>query len=135
MTSPRVILVADDPAFSQAVQVQLGEHAGQIVFAGSYANLPELLTSDSDGLLLLAVTNAAELTAARMLVQQLVLQKWPVVVVFLDALGSASRLSNLDRHVSRRLRWPEDAGRLAVLVKELDRDRLFRFAAADTLED
>src|SRR5439155_4542581 len=42
---------------------------------------------------------------------------------------------NLDRQVSRRLHWPEDAHRLSVLAKELDRDRHFRFAAAESLED
>ncbi len=103
--------------------------------AVSYAEVTEQLTCDSDGLLLLAVSNAAEQSAARLLVQQLILQKWPALVVILDAVGPAARLNSLDRHVSRRLRWPEDAGRLAVLVKELDRGRLFRFAGADTLED
>jgi DNA-binding NtrC family response regulator len=132
MASPRVVLVADDPVFSQAVQAQLHEQVGQ---SAAYADIAEQLTCDSDGLLLLAVTNAAEHAATRQLVQQLALQKWPTLVVLLDALGTASRLSSLDRHVSRRLRWPEDAGRLAVLVKELDRSRLFRFAASATLED
>lgn len=135
MASPRVVLVADDPAFSQAVQEHLREHAGQTAFAGSYAALAEQLTCDSDGLLLLGVANLAEQAQARQLVQQFVLQKWPAVIVILDALGAASRLSSLDRHVSRRLRWPEDANRLTVLAKELDRSRLFRFAAAETLED
>ena len=101
----------------------------------SYAGIAEQLTCDSDGLLLLAVSNLAEQTQARQLVQQLVLQKWPPLVVLLDALGAASRLANLDRHVSRRLRWPDDAHRLTVLVKELDRDRCFRFAADEGLED
>lgn len=135
MASPRVVLVADDSALSQAVQVHLRESTGQTAFASSYADIAEQITCDSDGLLLLVVASAAEQSYARQIVQQLVLQKWPALIVMLDALGPASRLGNLDRYVSRRLRWPEDAGRLSVLVKELDRGRLFRFAEAISMED
>ena len=135
MASPRVVLVADDSAFTHSVQAHLREHAGHAALALSYAGIAEQLTCDSDGLLLLGVSNLTEYAQARQLVQQLVLQKWPSLVVLLDALGPTSRLANLDRHVSRWLRWTEDAHRLAILVKELDRDRSFRFAADENLED
>jgi two-component system response regulator HydG len=135
MASPRVVLVADDSAFAQAVQNLLREQAGHAALTASYAGIAEKLTCDSDGLLLLSVSNLAEHAQAKHLVQQLVLQKWPALVVLLDALGPASRLANLDRHVSRRLRWTDDAHRLAILVKELDRDRSFRFATDENLED
>lgn len=135
MASPRVVLVADDSAFAQAVQHHLREQAGQAAVAATYAGIAEQLTCDSDGLLLLGVSNLAEQAQARQLVQQLVLQKWPALVVLLDALGPTSRLDNLDRHVSRRLRWNEDAARLTLQVKELDRDRCFRFATDENLED
>ena len=134
MAEPRVVLVADDPAFAQAVQANLRGNA-LTADAESYAGILERLTCDSDGLLLLAVSNLAEQALARQLTQQLVLQKWPAVVVLLDALGSASRLASLDRHVSRRLLWPDDAARLAMLVRELDRGRQFRFAEDENLED
>ena len=134
MAEPRVVLVADDPAFAQAVQANLRGNA-LAAHAESYAGILERLTCDSDGLLLLGVSNVAEQALARQLTQQLVLQKWPAVVVLLDALGSASRLANLDRHLSRRLLWPDDAARLAMLVRELDRGRQFRFAADENLED
>ncbi len=135
MASPRVVLVADDSAFSQAVQIHLREHAGQTPRTVSYADIAEQLTCDSDGLLLLGVSNVTEQAEARRLVQQLVLQKWPTLVVLVDALGPASRLANLDRYVSRWLRWTEDAHRLTTLAKELDRDRCFRFSRDENLED
>ena len=135
MPNPRVILVADDSAFLLAVQTHLRETAGQTVPTSSYGVMADQLTCDSDGLLLLGVSNATEQAQARHIVQQLVLQKWPTVVVLLDNLGPASRLDNLDQHVSRRLFWPGDADRLAVLVRELDRDRAFRINGHECLED
>jgi two-component system, NtrC family, response regulator HydG len=135
MAEPRIVLAADDPHFAQAVQAQLREETGQSPFTGSFAAIAEQLTCDSDGLLLLGCSNPSEQAQARQLVQQLVLQKWPAVVVLLDGLGSASRLAPLDRHVSRRLFWPDDATWLSILVKELDRDRRFRFADDGNLEE
>jgi two-component system response regulator HydG len=135
MAEPRVVLVADDAKLVQAVQTQMRGEVGQAVQAGTYAGIADLLTCDSDGLLLLGVSNVTEQAQARQLVQQLVLQKWPALVVLLDALGSASRLASLERHVLRRLCWTDDADRLTTLVREFDRGRRFRFAADENLED
>ncbi len=135
MADCRVVLVADDPALMQAVQEHLRHTTGQAVLAGTYADIAEQLTCDSDGLLLLAAGSSAEQTLARQVVQQLALQKWPVLAVVVDASGPTSRLGDLDPYVSRRLRWPEDAERLTILVRELDRDRQFRFAYDEGLED
>ena len=135
MPEPRVVLTADDAALIQHVQTHLRETTGQSAHALSYAALAEQLTCDSDGLLLLAVSNATEQGYVRQLVQQLSLQKWPVQVVILDALGSDPVLTQLERRVSRRLAWPADASRLTFLVKELDRGRSFRFNARESLED
>jgi len=135
MADPRVVLATDDSSLLQQVQSLLRESAGPAAFTGSYASISELLTCDSDGLLLLGVSNLTEQSQAKLLLQQLALQKWPAVVVLLDALGSASRLEPLERHVSRRLRWPEDAARLPILIRELDRGRQFRFSIDENLED
>ena len=135
MVNPRVVLVADESALTQSVQSHLRQHAGQPAFAANYTAIAEQLTYDSDGLLLLGVSTVTEQAQARQLVQQLVLQKWPAVVVLIDAIGPASRLANLDGHVSRRLLWPQDAERLTILTRELDRDRHFRFSAEESLED
>jgi two-component system, NtrC family, response regulator HydG len=132
MAEPRIVLVADDPALVQSVQAHLRGAVGLTALAESYTGIAERLTCDSDGLLLLGVSTSADQILARLLVQQLVLQKWPVQVVLLDAHG---RVTNLDRFVSRRLQWPDDANRLAVLVRELDRGRQFRFAAVENLEE
>lgn len=136
MVNPRVVLVADDAAFSLPVQNLLRENAAlSATTASSYAEIAAKLTCDSDGLLLLGVSSAAEQAQARQLVQRLVLQKWPALVVILDALGSASRLVGIERHVSRRLLWPDQSDKLRILVRELDRDRSFRFWTDESLED
>jgi DNA-binding NtrC family response regulator len=136
MGNPRVVLVADDAAFSLPVQNLLRENVASAALAtASYAGVAEQLTCDSDGLLLLAVSNLTEQSQARQLVQQLVLQKWPALVVLLDTLGPASRLANLDPYVSRRLLWPQHTERLIVYVRELDDERHFRFWTDESLED
>ena len=135
MVNPRVILVADDKAFATAVQSQLGELSGSAFAQSSYAGIAEQLTCDSDGLLLLGVSNLTEQSQARQLVQQLVLQKWPALVVVLDGQNASARMASLERYVSRRLIWPDDAARLNVIVRELDRDRRFGIAANESLED
>jgi transcriptional regulator with PAS, ATPase and Fis domain len=135
MAEPRVVLVADDAKLVQGVQDHLRGDNGQAVQAGSYAGIADLLTCDSDGLLLLGVSSITEQAQARQLVQQLVLQKWPALVVLLDAMGPASRLASLERHVQRLLRWTDDAERLTTLVREFDRGRRFRFATNENLED
>lgn len=135
MADTRVVLIADDPELVRTVQTHLRNETGQPAHADSYAGIAEQLTCDSDGLLLLGVSNATEQAQARQLVQQLVLQKWPPLVAVLDALGPNSRLASLDPHVFRRLRWPEDASRLTAIVRELDRGRQFRFAEDANLEE
>jgi two-component system, NtrC family, response regulator HydG len=132
MADPRVVLATDEPAFLPQVRLALRESA---VVGLTYADLADQLTCDSDGLLLLGVTNVAEQAQAKQLIQQLSVQKWPVVIVVLDALGSASRLAPLEAYVSRRLNWPDDSPRLPMLVKELERGRQFRFAPSENLED
>src|SRR5262249_14682522 len=135
MAEPRVVLVADDPVLVQAVQAHLRDESGQAAHAETYAGIAELLTCDSDGLLLLGVASLTEQSEARKLVEQLVLQKWPALIVVLDALGANGRLANLDPNISRRLHWPDDAIRLTTLVRELDRGRQFRFAEDSDLEE
>ena len=134
MAEPRTVLVADDATLSQSILGTL--HAASLsAHVESYATIPERLTCDSNGLLLLGVATSAEQIAARQLAQQLVLQKWPTVLVMIDALGHASTLAPLDRYVSRRLQWPTDAEQLVRHVRELDRGRQFRFAPDESLED
>jgi len=134
MAEPRVVLVADNPDLLRSIQVYLREETGQQAHAEAFADVGDRLTYDSDGLLLLGVANPQEQALARHIVQQVVLQKWPAVTVLIDAIGPMSNLASLEGLVSRRLGWPDDAGRLALLVRELDRGRRFRFAEDANLE-
>ena len=134
MADRRVVLVADDAALLENVQAHLRAATGQPPLAGLYADIAEQLTCDSDGLLVLGVASPADQTVARQIVQQLVLQKWPALVVILDALGPASQLAGLDNFVARRLRWPADAERLTTMVRALDRGRQFRFSYDESIE-
>jgi two-component system, NtrC family, response regulator HydG len=135
MADPRVMLAADNPALLVEVQAHLREQAGYSAQAGTYAAAAGQLTHDSDGLLLLAVSNAVEIQQARHLAQQIMLQRWPAQVVLLDALHDPTQLLGLDSHASRRLRWPEAAAHLTMLVKGLDRGRQFRLVRNECLEE
>ncbi|MBI2806193.1 MAG: sigma-54-dependent Fis family transcriptional regulator [Planctomycetes bacterium] len=135
MADRRVVLVADDADFMEAAQEHLAQALGQPALAGTYADVAEQLTCDSDGLLLVGVARQADLPLARRLVQQLSLQRWPAMVVLLDALGANSTLAALDPYISRRLRWPDAAERLTTLVRDLDPGRQFRFAYDEGLEE
>ncbi len=129
------MMAADDPALSRQIQNHLREHGELSLCAGAMTAMTEQITSNCDGLLLLAVANPSEQTLARQIVQQLVLQRWPVRIVVIDALGPASRLAEIDPYVSRRLIWPDHADRLAWICNDLDRGQHFRFAIAEDMED
>lgn len=131
----RVILVANDPAFAQAVQAVFHKELGQKVFGCTYAEVREHIGRDTDGLLLLGVTNALDEEEARRLVQDVLLQKLPPTLVLLDARGAASRLASLERYVARRLEWPTDTALLTSLARSVGRGREFYIVRQESLEE
>src|SRR5687768_13647022 len=122
MTGSRVALVADDQDLARAIQHHLEKDANPLVFSCSFARIHDFLDGHADGLLLIAAAHNLEAASAVRLVQDISLQKLPPVVVLLDSTPVENpQLAGLDRYVSRRLRWPEDAAHLTQVVKELGR--------------
>jgi DNA-binding NtrC family response regulator len=130
-----VALVGDDRELTEQVQAHLKRHLGWLAFQCSFAEVRDHLTRESDGLLLLGVTTDPELGETRRLVQDVSLQKLPVMVVLLDAHGAESRLAGLDPYVARRLTWPGEAAQLTPLVREFGCGHEFTRVGGASLED
>jgi two-component system, NtrC family, response regulator HydG len=120
MAGSRLALVANDPTLTRSIQAHLEETTGQTPFTGSFASIRERLGQDTDGLLLLAADRAEDSEEVLRLVQEISLKQWPPTVLVLEGEAAlvARDLSLLDPYVARRLRWPEEAADLEMLVKE-----------------
>ena len=101
MPSTRFALVAADQLSAQSVQV--GSH----------------LSSKDNGILLVLVSKPLDLTQAIHLIQEVRLMQWPCRIILLETHASGIRdPSFLDPYVAGRVRWPDQANRLASLLKE-----------------
>jgi DNA-binding NtrC family response regulator len=132
----RVALVANDPQLAKRIQESLHRQTGNAAYYAGFDEIRSHLAADSDGLLLVAVASADDARVARQLVQEIVLQKRPLVVALIDARDSGDgSLDALERHVSRRLRWPDDEAALGPIAKSCGRNREIRLAHEGSLED
>jgi transcriptional regulator with PAS, ATPase and Fis domain len=111
-------LVCDDPELTDQVQTHLRRQLGWPAFECSFQSVRDHLTCDTDGLLVLGVVRSFDLTETRRLVQDVSLQKLPVMLVLLDAHRDDPQLGTLDPYVSRRLFWPDEAAQLTPLLRE-----------------
>jgi two-component system, NtrC family, response regulator HydG len=113
MSGSRLILVADDTRLAAALQQQLGRELHQPVTACGFASVRQQFGRDGDGLILLMVTCPADAEATLRMVQEIYLQRLPVILFVLDANADAREsLERLDPYVARRLIWPESADEL-----------------------
>lgn len=135
MAGSRVAMVVDDQELARSVRAYLDKHALQPLHYCTFTQIHDYLDHDADGLLIIAAASEAEASAAVRLVQDICLQKLPPVVVLVDAKARAeSALEGLDRYVSRRLNWPDDAALLGQVVRELGRAGAFPTSREDSLE-
>lgn len=120
MTAPRLALIADDPRLAAAVLAHLEKTLGLVLWQCSFEGIRRYPAPEADGLLLLASGSAAESEQVLRLVQEVYLQKLPVVLLIVEAdVARAGRdLKRLDAYVARRLRWPTDAAVLTQFVGE-----------------
>src|SRR5260370_41979955 len=112
-----VALVCDDRELTEQVQSHLKKQLGWPAFECSFDAVRDHLTCDSDGLLLLGVVRSPDQAETRRLVQDVSLQKLPVMVVLLDGRAEDSRLGPLDAYVTRRLYSPAAAAPLTSLAR------------------
>jgi transcriptional regulator with PAS, ATPase and Fis domain len=113
-----VALVCDDPALTDQVQSHLRRHLGWSAFECSFQTVRDHVTQSSDGMLLLGVVRSPDLAETRRLVQDISLQKLPVMLVLLDAHRHDPPLAALDPYISRRLFWPDEEVQLTPLLRE-----------------
>src|SRR5437899_1735445 len=121
MPGSRVGLVADDQRLAGAIQAHLKRNVNPVsVVNYRFETIRHYLWRDIDGLLLMVAANAAECEQIQRLVQEVYLQKLPQVLLISegDTLPLQTHLDRLDPYVVNRLRWPDDAERLAALVRE-----------------
>ena len=115
-----VTLVADNQDLADAIQSHLKRKAGPGAFLCRFGAIRRFLHRDADGLLLLAAANPAEALAARRLVREISLEKWPLTVFLVEGeeLAPSQELAELASYVAGCLNWPRDKARLADLVEE-----------------
>src|SRR5262245_5898022 len=120
MTGCPLALVADDHRLATALQAHLQQALGREVFHATFADVRAHLARDGGGLLLLAAATPPDADQLLRLVQEVYLQKLPLVLLVVEGegLGRGRGLSQLDARVAGRLRWPDDAARLAQCVRQ-----------------
>lgn len=135
MVGSRVALVAGDRSLANDVNAYLDQQCQVKPFVESFAGIREHLDSDTDGLLLIAVSGHGELVDAKHLLQDIQLQKFPLTVALLDGCPHDGFLSSLDAYAFRRLRWPAERDGLTPLIKEAGRGIPFGLEPGGSLED
>ena len=129
-----VALVCDDQQLTQQVQAHLKRQLGWPAFECSFETVRDHLTADNDGLMLVGVARSPDRVETRRLVQDVSLQKLPVMLVLLEVKRNDSPLADLDPYVGRRLYWPDEAGQLTPLVREFTCDHNFAPVNGTSLE-
>src|SRR5262249_800436 len=113
-------LAADSGRLEAAIAQFIAEVTNHALLTCPVAAVPGYLSPSAAGLLLLATENSEDDGQITQLVRNISLTKLPPTLLLVQAGGALDRqdLVRLDRYVSRRLRWPEDAALLETLVRE-----------------
>ena len=135
MGGSRVALAAANRFLTSDIESYLKEHCGLTAFTDSFQGVREVVDQNTDGLLLLGVANDADLVEATHLLQELNLQKIPVLAIIVDSHPDELKVESIARFAARRVRWPVEAIALQGLVREVGRGPLFQRVAGDSLED
>jgi len=127
MIGSRVALVADDQRLANSIQTVLKRAVGQPAFHCKFDAIRNHIGRDTDGVLILALTDTAEAEPLLRLFQEVALQKLELtpIVLTTDGLADCRELDLLEPHFAARLAWPTDGQALAALVRD-------RAAAATT---
>src|SRR5262249_5958282 len=120
MTPSRLALVADDRSLASTIQAHVRRSTGLDLPHCGLDDARRYLVPDTEGLIILAAGAPADADRVARLVHEARLQKLPASLTLLEATPSAPGrgLAGLGPHLSHRLRWPDDAERLATLLRE-----------------
>ena len=114
----RLVLAASDPRSIPAVLAHLTRALGFAPPAVRFDEVPDLLTPDADGDLLLVAATPADAAAVTAVVREARVQQLPagLSVVEGEALGRG-RLDHLVPYLATRWEWPRQAAELAVWAR------------------
>jgi DNA-binding NtrC family response regulator len=120
MAGSRLALVANDQDLASSIQASLKDRVGHLPLACSVASIRERLGSDTDGLLLLAVSRAEEREEILHLVQEICLKKLPPKMIVIEGEDACqgNELACLEGYVTKRIQWPGGAPALESVVKD-----------------
>jgi DNA-binding NtrC family response regulator len=115
----RLLLVGSDHRFSQTVQTHLHKTfllTSPVVRA---EDLPELVTRETDGVLLFLASDPADPDRIEAAVRELRLQQLPprLAVLECEDFAAARRLDSLSEHLEGRFSWPEQIRDLNAWVR------------------
>jgi DNA-binding NtrC family response regulator len=130
-------LVANEGYLAGVREGPSAQILGQAPLIYSFGAIREHLRRDTEGVLLLFAASPADCEPIKRLVQEISVQKFPLVVILLVADEVLeSRLACLSPYIWKCLHWPEDAATLADLLAEgMERDSAFPDAAQESLEE
>ena len=128
MNGPRLALIADDQRLAGGLLAYFEKTLSLVLWQCSFEGIRRYPVPESDGLFLLASGSPADSEQVRRLVQEIYLQKLPIVclVVETEAARAGRDLAPLDAYVARRLLWPAEAS----IVGQFVRDRAARIPHA-----
>jgi two-component system response regulator HydG len=138
MIGSRVTLVADDPRLASSVQTALKKAVPQPAFHCKFDAIRQHIGRDTDGVLIVALTDPAETDPLLRLLQEARIQNLELtaIVVAASELPACQELRQLEPHVAALLRWPDDDNALAALVRERSSDaNPFLGTREETLEE
>src|SRR2546426_11046133 len=123
MAGHQIAFVTTNSSFAETVQAHLGDAP---LLGCSFEQIGDyLVTGHSDGLVVVAASSHRDVELILGLIQQIrQKQLTPRIVVLEEEQVPSNSLTFLDPYVTRRLRWPRDAGILAKTVRDTVADGL-----------
>ncbi|MDY3560168.1 sigma 54-interacting transcriptional regulator [Gemmata sp. JC673] len=113
-SSRRLVLVANDPRFAAMVQGHLQRAIQLTVPVVRCEDVPNLLTPETDGDLLLLASEPSDAAAIETVVRETKVQHLPAVLSVLesDAARASGKLDCLNAYLSDRFAWPHHSREL-----------------------
>src|SRR5690242_11878699 len=119
MIGSRVALVADDQRLATSIQTALKKALGQPAFHCKFDALRSHIGRDTDGVLVLVPTTAAEAEPLLRLLQEVSIQKLNLSIIILttDDFPPCPEIDQVEPQAAKRLSWPADAEELGALAR------------------
>jgi DNA-binding NtrC family response regulator len=120
MLAPRrLVLAAADPRPAHALQAHLAKALQLTAPVVRFEDVPNLLTPETDGDVLLVAADPADAGAVEAVVRETKVQQFPpgLAVAEADAVRGRGLLAGLDPHLAGRWAWPQEARELTAWAR------------------